>query len=230
MLKKHLIRALLLIIAVPGGSNSAQADWLLTFGASDFRVTPVFNDMQTFKFEITIAGDLEAGIYDDPTLVDVNYNVFGNLPDSTPSGFGAFNLVRSILGAEFYTQGSSLNFEIGAGADLSDGLQFSELVGGTEPIFVLNAREVDTGRYHPPIVELRADGTGRMQNSNNFGGINPSTEMMVDVDFGEEYITDLAFTPADFTMAVPEPSSVMILGLGLLGLHFRRKRLVRVAF
>ena len=122
-----------------------------------------------------------------------------------------------------------MRFEIGAGADFSDGLQFSELVGGSEPIFVLNAREVDTGRYHPPIVELRADGTGRMQNSNNFGGINPSTEMMVDVDFGQEYISNLAFTPANFTMAVPEPSSVMILGLGLGGLHFRRKRLVRFA-
>ena len=63
-----------------------------------------------------------------------------------------------------------------------------------------------------------------MQNSNNFGGINPSTGLMVDVDFGEEYITDLSFTPSDFTIGVPEPSSIMLLGMGLGGLLLRRRR------
>ena len=225
MLKKNLIRLLIMITALFASTNAVKADWFLRMEAADFGLTPVFNNMQTFEFEFRIAGNMEVGVYDDPTLVGVNYHVFGQLPDDTPSGFNAFDLRRTIGGAEYYTQGSSLNFEIGAGFDPLDGLQFSELVGGTDPIFVLNAREVGTGRYHPPLVELHSNGTGRMQNSNNFGGINPSTGLMVDVDFGEEYITDLAFTPANFTLGtVPEPSSLMMLGLGFGGMLMCRRR------
>ena len=64
----------------------------------------------------------------------------------------------------------------------------------------MNAREVDTGRYHPPLLELNIDGTGRIQNSNNFGGINPVTGKFVDLDFGEEYIVDLSFDPESLTI------------------------------
>ena len=96
-------------------------------------------------------------------------------------------------------QGSSFKFEIASNADLTDGLQISDLVDG----LVLNAREVDTGRYHPPLLELNADGTGSMQNSNNFGGINPFNNQFVDIDFGEEYIIELSFDPTSLTIATP---------------------------
>ena len=87
---------------------------------------------------------------------------------------------------------------------------------------------MNTGRYHPPIVELNSDGSGRMQNSNNFGGINPGSGLFVDVKFGVEYITDLAFAPANFTIGVvPEPSSFIFLGLGMGGLLMRRRREVK---
>ena len=119
--------------------------------------------------------------------------MFGFLT-TTPSGFPAFSLERTIAGDEFYDQGSSLEFEIQWGADLSDGLQVSELAG-TGTVFRFNGREVDTGRYHRSLVELNADGTGRILNSNNTGGINPGSLRVVDVDFGEEYATELTFDP-----------------------------------
>lgn len=120
----------------------------IDFAADDFGLTPTFNDVQTFAFSIAVAGPLRNGVYDDPPLIGVEYRVFGTLL-GTPSGFPSFDLRRNIVGTEFYTQGSSLQFEIAAGADLSDGLQVSELVGEMG-VFVFNGREVDTGRATTP--------------------------------------------------------------------------------
>jgi hypothetical protein len=193
---------------------------VITFSDADFGMTPAFSNVQTFSFTIDIDGPLVAGVvYTNPSLNSVEYNVFGTLESGTPSGFPAFNLVRFITGAEFYAQGSSLNFEIAASADLSNGLQVSELVG-SDPVFVFNGREIDTGRYHPALFELNSDGTGSIRNSNNFGGTNPSSGEMVDVAIGEEYITNLTFDPNQLTISavVPVPAAVWLFGTGLLGL------------
>jgi hypothetical protein len=122
----------------------------------------------------------------------VTYRVQGTLVNSTPSGFPAFDLQRQIDGTEFYAQGSSLSFTVSDIADLSDGLQVSELVadsGGV--IFTFNGREIDNRRFHPSLFVLRENDTGTLQNSNNIhtdDPVNPIT-----VDFGEEYITQLSF-------------------------------------
>lgn len=172
---------------------------LLAFQASDFGLNPTFSEVRKFAFSIDLAVPVTAGSsYSNPELTRVDYNVSGKL-DGTPSGFPAFNLVRAILGSVFYSQGSSMAFEVDITADLSDGLQVSELVG-TGIVFEFNGREVDTGRYHPAIVQLNADGTGSIRNSNNTGGINPGSGLEVDVDFGEEYITELTFTPSTLTL------------------------------
>ncbi len=221
LLSRPLISAAILMAAIPT-SHAA----VITFEASDFGLNPTFNNTTTFSFTIDIVGTLSAGTtYSNPVLNSVNYNVFGNLPVTTPSGFPAFNLVRSIGGAEYYTQGSSLNFTIASGANLTDGLQISELTG-TGTVFEFNAREVGTGRYHPALVQLNADGTGSIQNSNNQGGINPSTMALVDVELGEEYITELTFTPGSLTLSesVPEPSAVMLLGVAGCAWVGRRRR------
>jgi hypothetical protein len=174
----------------------------MEFEAADFSLNPTFSDVQTFHFSIVIATPLMPGeSYTNPELSEVVYTVSGSL-DDTPSGFPSFGLARTIAGAEFYNQGSSLEFEIDASADLSDGLQVSELVGDGL-VFLLNAREVDTGRYHPPWFELKSDGTGIIQNSNNQGGVNPGSGEVVNVDFGDEYITEMSFDPASVTLLAP---------------------------
>jgi hypothetical protein len=192
---------------------------VITFSDADFGTAPVFSNVQTFSITIDIDGPLAAGVFNNPTLNSVEYNVSGTLAIGTPSGFSAFNLERTINGADFYAQGSSLSFEIAPGVNLSNGLQMSELAGST-PIFVFNGREVDTGRYHPALFELNSDGTGRIRNSNNTGGINPSSGNVVDVNFGEEYITNLTFDPSQLTIvaAVPVPAAVWLFCSGLLGL------------
>jgi hypothetical protein len=185
-----------------------------------------FSDVQTFSFMVDIDGPLAAGdVFYNPSPNSVEYNVSGTLASGTPSGFPAFSLVRTITGADFYAQGSSLSFEIAASADLSNGLQVSELVG-SDPIFVFNGREVGTGRYHPALFKLNNDGTGSIRNSNNFGGVNPSSNKVVNVDFGEEYITDLTFDPGQLTLAaaVPVPAAIWLFGSGLLGLVGIAKR------
>jgi hypothetical protein len=201
----------------------------ITFSDGEFGKTPIFNNVQTFSFTIDITGPLTVGLsYNNPSLNKVVYSVSGSLlPDGSPSGFPGFNLERNISGADFYAQGSSLNFEIAASADLSNGLQMSELVG-SDSVFVFNGREVDTGRYHPALFQLNSDGTGSIQNSNNTGGINPSSGKEVNVNFGEEYITNLTFDPSQLTIAaaVPIPAAVWLFGSGLLvlvGIARRKK-------
>ena len=209
----------LLFVGLAGTVSSQAAT--LAFSDADFTLNPVFSDVRNFSFEIDISQPLASGTpYSNPVLHGVDYAVSGSLSSGTPSGFSAFNLERTIGGAEFYNQGSSLSFEIVAGADLSDGLQVSELAGsGT--VFTFDGREVNTGRYHPALLELNADGTGRILNSNNSGGVNRFTGEEVNVYFGDEYVTELTFDPKALTIAtvVPLPAAVWLFAsaLGVLG-------------
>jgi hypothetical protein len=216
----------LFFVAAVGLSSTVQAA-VINFEAADFGVSPEFSNVETFNFTIDLVGPLSAGMaYTNPTLNSVVYGVSGSL-DSTPSGFSGFDLQRTISSADFYGQGSSLEFSISALADLSDGLQASELeANGIAPVFVFDGREVGTGRYHPALVKLYADGTGKIENSNNTGGINPSSGMEVDVDFGEEYITNLSFDPATLTLAeVPVPAAAWLFASALLALRLCRRRI-----
>ena len=173
---------------------------VLSFDQDDFTQVNVFNEIASFSYNIVLVDELVAGTtYTNPDLVQIDYAVFGILNDPTPSGFPAFNLERTIIGDEFYTQGSSLSFTIDAAADLSDGLQVSELVGATL-VFEFDGREVGTGRYHPSLLQLNEDGTGLLTNSNNMGGVNPGSMMVVNVAQGDEYIVDLNFDPAALTI------------------------------
>jgi hypothetical protein len=98
------------------------------------------------------------------------------------------------------------------------------VASGVTPVFVFDGREVGTGRYHPALVELYADGSGKIQNSNNTGGINPANGMEVDVDFGQEYITKLSFDPATLTLAeVPVPAAAWLFASALPGLGLCRR-------
>ena len=225
-MKNPLYKFFSLVLIAP--ILNLQADTLV-FRSTDFNPQPVFSDVPNFIIQIETVQPLAPGTYFDPELVSVNYSVNGTLVAGTPSGFPSFNLVRNIEGEDFYDQGSSINFQIAADADLSDGLQLNELVD-TGTIFVFNGREIDNGRFHPALFELYSDGTGRIQNSNNTPTLNP----LLEVNFGDEYITDLSF---DLSLTIysadiePEPSasssgsgSIFYLVVGLFGLLIIRKR------
>lgn len=193
---------------------------IIAFSDNDFNKTSVFSNVQNFSFKINIDSPLTAGlVINNPSLISVEYSVSGTLSSGTPSGFPAFNLERTISGTDFYAQGSSLKIEISATADITNGLQASELVG-SDPIFVFNGLELDTGRYHPALFQLNSDGSGSIRNSNNNGGVNPSTGEVVNVEFGEEYITNLTFNPNQLNLvsAVPIPAAVWLFGSGIIGL------------
>jgi hypothetical protein len=208
-----------LLIAAAGPA----AAFTLAFSNADFIVTPTFSDVRVFSFTIDVSGPLAPGSYVDPPLDQVRYSVRGTLAPGTPSGFPAFALERTISSADFYAQGSSLRFEISSSADLADGLQVAELVGA-DPVFVFDGREVDTGRYHPALFQLNGDGTGSIRNSNNMGGVNPGSGQVVNVDYGQEYISNLGFDPNQLTLAVPEPASALLVALGLTGMAARQRR------
>lgn len=196
-----------LILGVTAFSAVDAQTMRLAFSSDDFVVTPVYNDVAQFTFDIEINTPLAPGIYVNPDITNVLYRVSGDLMN-TPSGFPAFALERDITGDEFYSQGSSLNFEIRADAILDDGVQLAELAG-SGVAFTFNGKEIGNGRFHPALLELNADGTGMIRNSDNIIIEDPFQQ----VDFGEEYITDLEFDPGNLTllMAVgttpaPDPS------------------------
>lgn len=174
----------------------------LSTNSNGYQISPAFSNVDFFSVDIEINAPLAAGVYSNPEIINVTYQVTGVLQPGTPSGFSAFDLQRTMTGAEFYAQGSSIQFEIADTAVLSDGVQAAELVG-SGLIFTFNGREVDNGRFHPALLELYEDGTGRLQNSNNVPSLNPLNE----VDFGEEYITDLFYDPGNTTLLTAVPSS-----------------------
>ncbi len=186
-------------LVVAASAVSAQ-NMVLSISSDDYQVTTVFNDVGTFDIEIEIDAPLATGTFVNPDVVGVDYSVSGVLVDATPSGFPSFALEREMTGAEFYAQGSSLSFEISPTAVLTDGVQVAELAGDGV-VFTFNGREVGNGRFHPALFELNADGTGRIQNSNNVIVENPLQE----VDFGDEYVTDLMFDPGNTTLIAATP-------------------------
>jgi len=121
--------------------STAKAQFSIELDLSDFGVTDVFGQVTTLDLDIDVAGPLVAGqVYNDPALNGVVYDVFGILDQANvPSGFPAFNLSRTIGGLEFFSQGSSLNFEVASSANLADGLQASELVADAKSSYLLMA-------------------------------------------------------------------------------------------
>ena len=194
---RFTVSAFFSLVAV---STVNAQNMVLSISSDDYQVTTVFNDVGTFDIEIEVDAPLASGTFVNPDIVSVDYSVSGVLVDPTPSGFPSFALEREMTGAEFYAQGSSLSFEISPTAVLTDGVQVAELVG-TGIVFTFNGREVGNGRFHPALFELNADGTGRIQNSNNVIVENPLQE----VDFGEEYITDLMFDSGNTTLIAAAP-------------------------
>ncbi len=78
-------------------------------------------------------------------------------------------------------------FEVSENARFFDGLQLTELEG-QDPVFVFDAREEGTGRFHPPRLELNRDGSGRVSRAQI---IYPPWNRFGSWPMGEEYITDL---------------------------------------
>ncbi len=235
-LRTVAVLASVLGLAAPGGA------FTLSLSNQDFGITPTFSNVQNFTFEVDVRDPLVAGgTYDETSILEVRYLVRGQLSTSppTPSGFPAFRLDRTdapnsegpISGSDWIDQGSTLAFAIAASADLSDGLQLSELVPGAGGLLLeIDGREferLDRARYHPPQLQLFADGTGLLQNSNNSSGstgtLNPATGQTVDVDFGDEYVSELGFDPATTTVVVPEPGTGLLFALGLVATAVRRR-------
>ena len=198
---------------------SAASGFAINFSSDDFTVTPTFSQVSQFSFTITIDEPLTPGVYSNPTIESVEYQVSGDLVNGTPSDFPGFALDRTIIGEAFYNQGSSLQFEISGTADLSDGLQVSELAG-TDDVFVFDGREIDTGRFHPALFVLNSNGTGSIRNSNNTVSVNPMNQ----IDFGDEYVSDLAFNANTLTLVIPTPGSLPLLTAAIAGLGWVRRR------
>lgn len=173
----------------------AQSALLITSN-EDFALTAVRSDIGLFSFNIELDVALVAGMrYENPPMQRMDYRIIGDLVAGTPSGFTSFDLQREFEGNAFYEQGSSLVFEISPSAVLDDGVQLAELAGESV-VLLFDGRESATGRFHPARLELRADGTGQLLNSNN----QPGEDTGSTIAAGSEYIIDLAFDPGNTTV------------------------------
>ncbi len=219
----------------------------INFSNADFSVTPVFSNVVTFSFDIEVNEPYNPGVFINPNLNGVDYSISGSLVPGTPSGFSSFALHRPAIAAspipesEFYNQGSSLHFRIADSADLSDGLQLSDLdvlpdialpslinpdpllssvIGSNNAVLVFNGREIQniTGfsRFHPALFVINSDGTGSMRNSNNIVNSNGFDE----ISFGSEYISTFTFDPSAVTIStdtksIPLPGTLPLMLTGL---------------
>lgn len=192
----------------------------------------VFSAISSFSIQIEVLGPLRTGAFSNPELGDIEFLVSGELDPSTPARmaapsfrFFAVDDRASLRGQDFYDLGNSLSFEIASDAVLGDGLQVSELVGAGL-VFEFDGSEVAQaiGRYHPPLLRLSSDGTGSIRNATNSGDFNPVTMIAVSTTPGDEYIHEFRFDPEVYTLAIPEPSSALLLGVGLIALARRRRR------
>jgi hypothetical protein len=191
--------------------------------------TNVYSSVTSFSIAIEVLGPLASGAFVNPALGDIEFLIRGTLDPTTPARmanplFTAFAVddLATHSGQAFYDLGNALSFEIADAADLTDGLQVSELVG-SGLVFEFDGRELGTGRYHPPILQLFSDGTGSLRNSNNTGGVNPFTGVEVNAMIGDEYIAELTFNAASMTLVTPEPGTALLLGLGLAALGTGRR-------
>lgn len=220
------------------GFAGPAASFTISLSSDDFETTTlVFGEVSSFSISIEMEGELEAGrVYDNSSLVRVEYVVGGQLAAGTPSNFSAFSLDRTSAGegaisaADWILQGSSILFEVSETANLLDGLQLSDLVAAPNSrVLTIDAREFersDVSRYHPPVLLLRANGSLLLKNSNNGSGnsgtVNPQTGESVDLDFGDEYVTRFRsrskVDPLTIAPPIPEPGTALLMGLGLAGL------------
>lgn len=216
------------IFAVVSLTPRHAGAFLIEFSSDAFSsTTNVFSEVTSFHLSIEVEAPFAPGIFLNPQLGDIEFLVGGRLDPLTPArmanaafiGFAVDDLA-ALNGQAFYDLGNSLSFEIASDANLNDGLQVSELAG-SGLVFEFDGRELGTGRYHPPILQLFANGQGTIRNSNNTGGINPFTGVEVNATIGDEYIANLTFLPGGLNVVVPEPSAALLLGLGLVGLAAR---------
>lgn len=60
------------------------------------------------------------------------------------------------------------------------------------------------------------------------GSVSPGSGMVVDVDFGQEYVTELTFEPGTLTLirpvAIPKPGAASVLMAGTIAFCLRRRR------
>ena len=88
-----MIRKLFLLALLSSLSSGALAqNMVLTTADGDYQITNTFSDVDIFNIRIVIAAPLAAGVFNNPDIIDVTYQVMGNLVPGTPSCFPACNL------------------------------------------------------------------------------------------------------------------------------------------
>ena len=87
MTMPHLMGRLAVLFILSGSllsTETANADFTISLQNESFVKTGSFNNVTDFNFSIVVDGDLRTGIFSNPMLDSVEYNVTGDLTSPDP--------------------------------------------------------------------------------------------------------------------------------------------------
>lgn len=206
-MKKHVCGIMLLAIAALTAPTMAHATFILDPNPGSSTGNDTFLYLNTAKDATALTGNVGSH---DGALINIAANT---AVDVTAGGFGTIQDVHGALSSLIFTPGDSTKYGDFSfrGQLSSEGSIFLTIVNQIGAIFTFDITDIAAHRDFTRIGVISNDGDWLT-----------SATVSTDQFFNE--MKQIEFSLQDSPAAVPEPGTVMLLGVGFIGLAIYGKR------